>query len=815
MKAVHSAANLLSAALVLSSTAAIAQTVPASGKGTGLEEIVVTARRVEESQQTVPIAVTALSADMLERATVNEVFDLPRLVPSLVVAQGGFGGASNPGYTIRGLGNSILADPGVIIYFDEVAVESRFYPYSFYDLASVQIVKGPQGTLFGKNSTGGAVLFVSQRPTDQMEGFAEVGFGNFNERRVTGAINVPISEAVKFRLSGNLEERDGTVESATGGPEYNDRDNWSVRAQLTLNPTDALEIYTAYTHNEVDQHLDPFYVRVVTQPSSCPASFAQLFLPTTPNVCSYYNAQALTIPPVQGGGPYYSPSAELALQNQLGNDRTVQNSRNPFIVDVDAVTNIISWEVGPVTIKNIAHYEDAFAFNGIDSDGTRNTLSELTTEYNYTTKSNELQVIGKAFDRLDWIAGLYYSDIQQDEFYDVFQFTAPTNPRVRSQTSTEQEYISKAVFVQPTLDLSSVVEGLSVTAGYRHTWDEKDYTKVSFLQPAPLQPINACRQQFYSVGGVNSFGLPLFVPGAFYPGVDPATCSLNLKDEWDEDSYNLTVNWQFTSNMMAYVAHRKGYKAGGFNFTARLPQNIDYEPEIAKDYEVGFKGDFNFGSMLLRTNLAVYHTDYESIQTGVILVTGTTAEQVIKNDSLDGKPNKAELEGIEAEITFVPVAGLTLGAFYGRVDKAEYKHSSFLSATGAPVILDGENIAGVIPENYGFNVSYSPLFLSGDWGRPTLSAGYSFRGQPRENAFTAPQTPPQWRVEELETVDAQLRVEDIASMPLDVSLYASNLTDERARTGTLYQPTQASGVEKLQEPRTYGVQLRYRFGAAK
>src|SRR5882672_8138477 len=209
---------------------------------TGLEDIVVVARRSSESQQKVPVAVTTVTAEALTSAAVSGSADIQRLVPSLQIYQG-FTGQTD--YLIRGSFEGFGSDPSVITYQDDVPLDSRILEYATFDLSSVQQLKGPQGTLFGKNGVGGAVLFLSQKPIlENFGGYLDARYGNYNERRFEGAVNIPVGDTLAFRIAGEYERRDGTITSITvPGLGFNDRNNWAIRGSALWAPSDSFENY--------------------------------------------------------------------------------------------------------------------------------------------------------------------------------------------------------------------------------------------------------------------------------------------------------------------------------------------------------------------------------------------------------------------------------------------------------------------------------------------------------------------------------------------------------------------------------------------
>ena len=230
----------ISMALSAPSMAATAA-AQASAGATGLDEVIVVARRTEERLQDVPISVTAISADTLKQASVTSGTDLIKLVPSLNVGQSATG--AGPQYAIRGIRT------GVVTYFNEVPAGTSGIEDQMWDLSSVQALAGPQGTLFGRNSTGGAILFVPQRPTDKLEGYVEGSVGNYNLRTLTGVVNFPIGDMLKVRLGGRVLRRDGFVDNLIG-PDFQSLGRDVFRGSVVFEPNDKLSNYTVFDYSK-------------------------------------------------------------------------------------------------------------------------------------------------------------------------------------------------------------------------------------------------------------------------------------------------------------------------------------------------------------------------------------------------------------------------------------------------------------------------------------------------------------------------------------------------------------------------------------
>jgi iron complex outermembrane receptor protein len=767
-------------------TPAAAQTTPtpaAAAQGataqSGLPTVIVQARRVPEQAEHVPVADTALGTHELREDTVTQVSDLAKNVPSFEVDPGSLGGAADPVFTIRGLSGALVADPAVVSYFDEVALDPRNFAYSMYDLGSVEVLKGPQGTLFGKNSTGGAVTFAPMRPGPAYGGYLDARYGNFNDREFTGVVNIPITDQVSARIAANDEQRDGIVKSVTGGPNYDDRSHYSVRGELLVTPN---------SHYENDLEATAYSVREVGAEPTLTA-VAPCMTGAEPQ-CFFEFPADLFLGTKDLNGL-------LAQQRTLSRDRTVNNFQSPFDVDFDAVTDIATIHWGPVTIKNIAHADNARYHIAFDLTGTGAGLLDEDDFQNNRNYSDELQLLGQAFNnRLSWIVGGYYNNFTQNEHETFDEASFPGNPLSPQVIRLNEPQTSKALFGQATLDISDWLHGVSVTGGYRYTWDNRSFTQSRF-QPGGIVPIP-------------------FPPGfmvipscalAGFPGLNPATCVEHLSTQFSNYNYNVSVNWQATSNLLIYVASRRGYKAGGFNFASLDPAFIAYAPETVTDVEAGLKADWNLGDVPVRTNIAIYDARYDDIQNQVVTVgpTGQPEAIIVNRDPLTGTKNRATLKGGEFEVTVVPFKELRVSGFYGF---ATGTYDQFIDSTrGVPISLAGQDISGIAHTTGGVTIDYqptlgdrlgSPEFVANIYSRSTLSSNLLNPGL--LGGYT--------------NVDLRLDWRSVGGRPVDIAIYGNNVTDDRhvAINNDLLNVVGVQS-EQFAEPATFGVEVRYRFGA--
>jgi len=759
----------LTAAAVASS--AFAQTAPAAAPAnqpTTLPEVIVQARRVDENQEHVPVAVTTLSTQALRDDTVTKVADLAKSVPSFEVDPGSLGGAADPVFTVRGLSGALVADPSVVAYFDQVASDPRNFAYSMYDLESVQVLKGPQGTLFGKNSTGGAVTIAPVRPNFNYGGYIDFRYGNYNDREVSGAINLPlVKDALALRVAGDFEDRDGTLTSVTGGGEYNNRDHGSARFELLFTPGHQFENYLEGTFYRVRENGNQ---AILTGVANCPASGLE--------TCTYQPPYTSLL-----GTPNISQF--LAEQQKLGINQTESNFDSPFNVDYDALTDVTTGRLGPFTFKNIAHIDYSKYDIAFDLTGTGLEILNEDDQQSNHNYSDELHFIGTAFDGwLSWLVGAYYDQFQQAE-HQVFDFeNFAANPYSPQNITLSQPQESEAVFAQTTTDFSHLIPGLSLTTGYRYTWDQRSITQQR------LEKVSTC--------GLTGF-----------PGLDAATCTENLSTEFSNYSYNISLNWQATKDTLVYLATRRGYKSGGFNFAATNPLYIEYAPETVTDWELGLKTDWRVFGTPVRTNLAVYRGLYDDIQSQVVLATngsnGIPAALVLNQDPLTGAKNKATLDGGEAEITFVPIRGLTVNGYYGYASGA---YTQFINSTsGTPISLAGQPVEGIANDTFGLNLQYRPV-IAGLVGPMVFSADLYSRSKLSDNTLNPS------LIGAYTNLDLRLDWHNAMGGPIDVALYGTNVTNDRhVIVDDNLISVIGTEAHEYADPTMYGIELRYRFGS--
>ena len=576
---------------------------------TNSDEIIVSARRREESLQDVPVAITAFSGDAVEQKGLRAVEDLRQVVPGLNISAQRRDDAS---FYLRGQGPGVF-NPGqrnftsVATYFAEVPTEAAGAGM-FYDLANVQILKGPQGTLFGRNTTGGAVLFEPARPEFALSGYVKAVLGNYSNREGEFVLNLPVvDDRLAIRLAGNIARRDGFTRSVRTGQRLDGRHYEAWRVSMLARPFDGLENLLILDGRDKDQ-------------SSTSAILRQL----NP-----------AMPVGQG------MAALLAEQAAIGPRKTLIGVPLYDRGSVFGVTNKTTLELNDnLALKNIVSFRRNRTDRASDYDGTpfntfliENVPSPRKWSLGLEQFTEEFQIQGKAPSiGLTYLAGIYYEHatpgFPQELRQEVFGALS-----IRNFDSTDS---STALFAHGEL---SITDQLQLSGGFRYTWDRREASIA-----------------VYNVAGSCTQRVP--------PGTGAITCPFAARGNYKAPSYDATVQYSFNSNVLAYAAYRHGYKSGGLNLPSPAEEFTRFQPEYVDEFEFGLKADWDIG-MPLRTNLAVFHDKYKDIQiSSPVVIPGAGIISLVRNVA------SATNKGVEFEATLKPFPGLTLGGFVSYLDSA-------------------------------------------------------------------------------------------------------------------------------------------------
>jgi iron complex outermembrane recepter protein len=632
------------AALVFGTTETLCAATDAdtslSDQSGALQEIVVTARRQNEDLEKVPVAVDALSATALTEQHVTTEQELQMAVPGLMTVPSS--STNQLAFSIRGqaLDAYSYTSPTVLTYFDEFQTGGTSST-TFFDLQSVQVLKGPQGTLFGRNATGGAVLYTTTPPGEELEGYFNYTAGNFNEQKIEGAVTVPLAGWASVRLAAEDEHRDGYEHNVYLDVDEGSIDNRNFRGTLLLTPLEALQNTTTVQYGR--QGGDSGALKIVNANVNCPPSpscaGAELFPPGVPT-----------------GGAY---PAKLAAYNGLVNFIAMENTQ-PFWdiwnhsddahdAQLKEAVNKTTYTVNDdLSIRNIVGYNRVVSSDHLDVDGS--PFQILTVGSNieglvYSTEqySQELQLAGTALaKRLDYLVGGYYDRDNEGQNIPInigcgsiaFPVT-PENPEgcelpggLRDNFENDEE--SRALFAQATYEL---INNLKATAGYRETWEDINFRYVDD---------GSVPEDAHQLAGV-----PL-----------PPILSEH------EPSWTLGLDYQLTPDTLLYVVQRGGFRVGGYNGssivqTSTGATNIDsFKPEFARDLELGIKYAGRLGIFPVRINADVYE---ERVRDAQRVVYAGIASFTVNAD-------KAQVDGFELDAPIDLTSWLQAGLDYAYAD---------------------------------------------------------------------------------------------------------------------------------------------------
>jgi outer membrane receptor protein involved in Fe transport len=774
-----------------------------------LEEVLVMAQKRIQPLQTVPVAVSPFSASDLEKSGIQDVFDLGTIAPGLHVRQGGNATATR--FRIRGIGTNAAnfgLESAVGLYIDGVYRSRQgSMVNNLVDMERIEILRGPQGTLFGRNTLAGAILMNTVAPAhDGANGFADITAGNLGLVNLGGAASISaIEDVLAFRVTAFSGQRDGYVDDIRlGNNKINDRDRWGVRWQALYTPTDSLSVRVIADYSEIDESCcAALVVQDNLRPIALPAE-----------ATSYAGTDAV-VQSLGGivftGDQFYDHDTALNLLPQTKNED-------------GGVSVTVDWDLAAFTLTSISAYRMFNTHDHADVDYTN--LGTLVREdrADQSSWSQELRISNEGH-RLNYVAGLYYFNQKLDNhstlevaedinavFSHGFVWFPGTNnqfpldaipsfpypsvelfpPNSGAKNRMQQKHEAYAVFGQADFDLTDT---LALTAGLRYTKEEKDLSGEFTQGTAPNFADNIIA--------------PPFVLENFHALAPQAPVDKSLSD--DRVTGTLKLSFFFNDTSMLYGSYGTGYKAGGTN-TDRINPVLDYvfDPETSEALEIGLKTDFP--EQALRLNVALHKTDYNNLQVNALAEGGFVLQNA----------GKAETWGGEVEITWLPTDSLTINAAYAKtVGKfAEFYNGPCWIAypfhTGQADPGDPSN--GESPtacDRSGDDLHHNPDFLLvtatqvfdvSDSITGSFLVEYSRLGEQESISNDPYLQTPQY---DLLNLRLGFQFEDYNTT---VTFWGRNVLDEKYRLGG-FDPVEADGrvLAFSREPVTYGVTLRKNF----
>ena len=580
----------------------------------GIEEVVVTATRRDENIQTIPVAVSAFTDEDIARLGVTETLDIAKVVPNFVAHNNTGLGTANT-YSLRGLNNTesiATFDPPVGTYVGDFFIQRQnSNNYALFDIDRIEVLRGPQGTLFGRNTTGGAVRVILKEPAEEFGGYAEVGGGRFDKITARGSVDIPAAENFRLKISGYYINDDGFVDNVTTGEKgLNYEENVGIRGAFLWEPNDNASWNAALAYIE-SEHANMFNY---TEGGD---RFTRTGL-------------------VSDGAPYAGLLTGDKQNFDLGN-----TTRSLHF------TSDIEWETALGTVNILTSYltlEQDFLLDFFEGPFTTGGFT-IANEGEHDQFSQEAKLTGSLGDRLDYIAGIFYfNEDNKTDLAQIFNLGAiglflPTGfPLFQYDRTMDNGVDSWAVYTQ--LDLH-VTEQLILTAGIRYTDEEKDF--------GITDNGNARAGNNFGSQDIEALGIPLQQSESI---VTP----------------RLAIEFEANDNFMIYAAATRGFKSGGWNARGTAAGTLSpFSAEKIWNYESGIRSEW-FGNRL-RVNLTGFYSDITDFQLPSAYVNPVDGSITFITQ------NFADLEiyGFEAELLANPVENLTLFANIGLME-SEYKN---------------------------------------------------------------------------------------------------------------------------------------------
>lgn len=727
-------------------------------KNAGLERISVTAQKRTQSVQEVPISISAYTGDMLSDMGLVESQQLGQFIPGLEISTSGGEGTQLIVF-MRGAGlndfNSNNSGP-IGIYSDEVYISSpALTAFQFFDTQRLEVLKGPQGTLYGRNTTGGAIKFITNKPTEDFEASVKASYASFDTSAVEAAISGPLAENINGRLAFVKNDSDGYAENLVDGGDVSGTDTLSYRGMLEFDYDD-LNILVNLHGTEVNSPITRFSPLGATTDGSTPCSTEMVLANQCVDVFGY----------------------------RAPDDPHEGNYNDMDDIDMSATGGYvqIDYDFGDVIFTSVTSYDEVDRILPEETDASPSNYATATYNVESETFAQEFRVTGTT-EKTEWLAGLFYlsESLDQDQTIDLFndlraftgglsdpEGTVTGAPIFLSRTLNEQDLESYAVFGQSTY---AVNDKLNITLGLRYTDEQRDFSALTGLEDEAV------------------FGPDLFV---LYDEPDLSADSRAV-------SYRVAVDYRINENMMTFASVSKGYKSGGFNggflsidATEAALQLEAYDPEYLTAYEVGFKSDLLDNR--LRLNASVFYNDFKDSQVFTLVQTETLPLITLDNAS------NARVYGLEFDATAMVTDGLTV-ALSGAFLDSELQ--DFESTEG--VDYSGNKIANTPDTSLSGIIRYE--YFTGNDASISAQTAISYKS----DVFFSTENNPIVGQHSYTIVNARVAYAT-AEGDWEVAAFVTNLTDKNYQTN-VFDLTELGGMYQrtFAPPRQFGIEVIAKF----
>lgn len=788
-----------------------------SVKREGLEEVMVTAQRREQVLQDVPIAMQVVGSDLIADVAAEDMGDLDGFVPGLQVSSDS---PTQPRYAIRGIQTGdfgVGTDPAVGVYVDGIyAARSGASLLAFNDIERIEVLKGPQGTLFGRNSAAGAISIVTRQPADDFDALVRLRVGEYGKQRVEGMVNTPFGDDVALRVNGVYNKGDGWVKDAATGKELRPEENWAVRAALRWELSTLTSATLTWEHDEIDQLARPAIGLI-----PLPGDTGLPFPPYPP-----YPSDPAT---------YLDPRKAKVYNDVVGNEE----SRS-----LDGLNLVIDHDFGWAGFRSTTAWRQFETVNREDEDGTNRVATYFDTANIEDNDSwyQEFKLSG-ATDRFDWVGGLSYFSENARQSSDTHAFTDsidtlginlgvygqagllyPDGSQIRLYTDTsavmaangipltmlglpwrevmynEGDFTATALFGDV---IWHVTDCTNLTFGLRYTHDAKEFSWRNGPHETP--ELDAVVAALEAGGFFQVFPVP---PEAYrladivFPVDTPngGADKVRLDDSWDDFSPRFVLDYAISPDVMVFGSLAKGYKAGGYN---SVEVGSRFENEDVWNLEAGVKSLYSRVGVIL--NASTFYYVYQDKQ-AIALVSGVSGSGVPQYvvDTSD-----EEAWGIDAEARWQPYDHVMLYANLAYID-ATYKDKVTRNGTD----LSGEP-TGEPYLSAALGASY--IWSLGSYGDLDLSGRYAYRGESRCNSESKRQgtcqVSPNFTVgEDQQRLDVRLAWSSDNDR-YGAAAFLTNALDDQYVTGVnnLTKDTFGTPFASISEPRQWGLEAFVSF----
>jgi len=766
-----------------------------------MEEITVTAQLRTQSLQDVPLAIQVVDRALIEDIAAEDMSDLNGYVPGLVVSGDS---PTQPRYQIRGIQTGdfgVGTDPAVGVYVDGIyAARSGASMLAFNDIERIEVLKGPQGTLFGRNSAAGAISIITTQPSNEFDSMLRGRFGEFGKQYYEGMLNTPLGDKVALRINGVYNKSDGWLQDAATGQDLAPEENWAGRAALRWQLSDKTSATLSWDHDNLDQLARPAIGLVAIDSGQAP-----------------YPADAAT---------YLDPRRAPIYNDVVGNEESRK---------LDQVNLFVDHSFGHTKFRSSTSWRQFDTENREDEDGTNLINSYFVTANIESNKSfyQEFKLSG-ATPRVDWVAGVSYYNEKADQVSDTRTYTdsvdtlgvnlglyeangipfplygftssviAPFGVSMlglpwREAMYNHGDFKAYAAFGDVIWHLT---DKTNLTVGLRYTQDKKEFTWINGPHETPeLDAVVAGLEQ-------SGFFQQFPVPPEAYRFADIAlrgdtpVGGVTKNDSWDDVSPRVVLDYKVNPDVMLFGSLSKGYKAGGYN---SVQVNSAFENEDVWNFETGVKSAFPSAGVVLNTS-AFYYV-YKNKQS-LALVTASEGSE-LPQYLVDTSDEQAW--GLDVDATWMATDHFTLYA------NAEYINATYkdrMTQSDAPVDLSGEPtgepyLSASLGASYGWTL--------GGAGNLDLSGRFAYRGASRCNADSqlqgTCQVTPNFKVgEATQRLDMRLGWNS-PNEKYGLAAYVTNLLDDQYVTGVNNLTTDIFGTPfaSISEPRMWGVEATVKF----